>query len=111
MHYLTALSQMPREVWIAAGVGAAVAFFVAFLLMVGGRRRYVVVRSSPATELFAYQMGRVADALERVAFERTAPAREARAPEPQPEPEPPGRAMRASEVRPVHRVSMSMFGR
>ena len=111
MQYVRALLQMPREVWIAAGVGALIALIVAMILMRGGRRRYVFVGASSSTELFAYQVGRVADALERIAYERVSTLREA------PEPERPRKAVASSEAAPssepapAHRVSMSMFGR
>jgi hypothetical protein len=111
MQYLRTLEQMPREVWIAAGVGALVGLIVAMLLMRGGRRRYVFVGSSPSTELFTFQLGRVADALDRIAFERMATAREAPQSEPSGRTAPSSEPAPLSESRPGHRVSMSMFGR
>jgi len=111
MQYVRALLQMPREVWIAAGVGALIALIGAMILMRGGRRRHVFVGASPSTELFAYQVARVADALERIAYDRVATLREAPEPERSRNVEAPSEAAPAAEPTPVHRVSMSMFGR
>jgi hypothetical protein len=123
MHYLTALSQMPREVWIAAGVGAAIVILAVLILFRGGRRRYVMVAASPATEAFAFQLARLADALERISLERVSMTRERAEPtlrreaqpepqlEPQPEAEPATVVTPSREAKPVPHVALSMFGR
>jgi hypothetical protein len=124
MHYLTALSQVPREIWIAAGGGAAIAILAVLILFRGGRRRYVLVASSPATEMFAYQLARVADSLERIALAgvsvarqlpqaktQAQPARREPEPEPQAEPEPATTVTSSREAKPAPHIALSMFGR
>jgi hypothetical protein len=127
MHVLHSLpSYLPylrfsREGWIGVGVGFAVALAVMWLLVRAGRRR-VIIDNSPAVDLMAYHLGRIADTLDRLSVEGQTPLRglqrarqgaqaERETRESQqmqsagPEP--------ASEQRPVpsYRTGMSIFGR
>jgi hypothetical protein len=96
---------LSREVWIAAGVGVVIGMILLALLMRAGRRRHVIVASSPTTELLAFQLSRIADALERVSMDGVSITRET--PQPSRDTSPPP----SSDQRPTRHVSMSMFGR
>ncbi len=65
MLFLPAIPPMPREVLVA--VGAVVALLVLSVWVHFGRRRYVVIHKSDVTETIACELGRIADALDRLA--------------------------------------------
>lgn len=93
MSVLQAIPHVPREV--LAAIGAVVVLLALGLWVRYGRRRYVVIYKSDTTEMIAYQLGRIADALGRL--ERLATPQEA-----QP----------SAEEKPIARSTwLSMFGR
>jgi hypothetical protein len=94
MHYVYWVLSLPRGVLIGAGT------VVVLLLMWSwarfGRRHYLVVKKSDATQMITYELGRIADALERLSST----------------PLPPLRAEEANtSPNPAKRINMSMFGR
>ncbi len=93
MPSLPPIPHVPREVLVA--IGAVVVLLALWLWARYGRRRYVVINKSSATESIAYELGRIATALERLATVAT--PREAQPP---------------AEEQPPRRVNwFSMFGR
>jgi hypothetical protein len=117
MHALPSYLHFPREVWISAGVGFVVALAVMWLLVWAGRRRYVIIGNSPAVDVLAYHLGRIADTLDRLPLPGPSLGRESQqvresarrevepprvSPVPSAEPEHPV---------PAHRIGMSIFGR
>jgi hypothetical protein len=125
MNYLPSYLQFSREAWIGVGIGFLAAMAVMWLLVWFGRRRHVTIGNSPTVEMIAYQLGRIADSLDRFAIQSAAPLREFQqsrqtTKEAQREIEPSHERQQAQtaherppEERPVatHRISMSMFGR
>jgi hypothetical protein len=90
MPSLPPIPQVPREVLVA--IGAVVVLLALWLWVRYGRRHYLVIQNSNATESIAYELGRIATALERLA-----PPREVQAP---------------AGDQPPRRVNwLSMFGR
>ncbi len=91
MPSLHSLASLPREVLWAAG--AVAALLVILIWARYGRRRYLVIEDIEAAEVIALQLGRIADAIERLS--------------PLPHPQAPPR----EEEKTTRRVSMSMFNR
>jgi hypothetical protein len=120
MQALPSYLHFPREVWIAAGIGFAFAIAVMWLLVWAGRRRHVIIKNSPAIDLIAYHLGRIADTLNRLSIQGTSLGRESqqarestqarREVEPPRESQPPAPEAEERSV-PAHRIGMSMFGR
>ena len=118
---------LSRDVWIGLGIGFAVALVAMWLLVWFGRRRYVIIGNSPTVEMIAYQLGRIADTLDRLSIQGAQPQRvlqqsrqttieaqreiepsrehESQQVQPAPEPAP------EEHATPTHRISLSMFGR
>lgn len=93
MSYLSWISHLPKDVLAGA---AAVFLLLLFLLwMRFGRRHYLIVKKSDATQLITYELGRIADALDRLAVVN----------EPSP---PPGEQ---AQTQTHKRLSLSIFGR
>ncbi len=69
MPSLPSILHVPREVLVA--IGAVVVLLVLWLWVRYGRRRYVVINKSDATEAIISELGRIADALERLAASAT----------------------------------------
>ncbi len=92
MKYLQSITSLPMGVLLAAG--AVVVLLVILIWARYGRRRYLVIEHMEAAEIIALQLGRVADAIERLA------------PLPRPQPPPP-----REEEKTTRRVGLSMFGR
>lgn len=91
MPTLHSLASLPRELlW---GAGAVAVLLVIVIWARYGRRRYLVIEHIEAAEIVALQLGRIADAIERLS--------------PLPHPQPPPR----EEEKSTRRVSMSMFSR
>lgn len=127
MHFVYSLPSylhFSREVWIAAGVGFVVALGVMWLLIWAGKRRFVVIGGSPAVDVIAYHLGRIADTLDHLSvqpapplrgFERQRQSIEAeRAVEPSHQPrqvESEQNPVREQPKVPSYRVGMSIFGR
>jgi hypothetical protein len=65
MPSLLALPHLPTSVYFAAGV--VVVLLVEWLLLRLGRRRYLVLGQSEATQLAIIHIGRIADAIDRLA--------------------------------------------
>jgi len=65
MQFLQSITSLPREMLWAAGV--VVAFLVILIWARYGRRRYLVIEHNEAAEIIALQLGRIADAIERLA--------------------------------------------
>ncbi len=65
MPSLPSIPQVPREVLIA--IGAVVAVLVLWLWARSGRGRYVAIGKSDASQAITSELGRIADALERLA--------------------------------------------
>ena len=93
MQYLHSITSLPREALWA--IGAAVVLLVILIWARYGRRRYLLIEHNEATEILALQLGRFADAIERLA------------PLPRPQAPPPPR----EEEKNNRRVGASMFGR
>jgi hypothetical protein len=91
MQFLQSITSLPREMLWAAGV--VVALLVILIWARYGRRRYLVIEHIEAAEIIALQLGRIADAIERLS------------PLPHPPPLP------REEEKTARRVSMSMFNR
>ncbi len=83
MPVLQSIPLVPREVQVALAV--AVVLLVLGLWVHYSRRHYVVIRKSDTTEMIAFQLGRIADALGRLerlaAPPETQPLEEQRPPE------------------------------
>ncbi len=94
MPSLQSITSLPREALWAAG--AAVSLLVILIWARYGRRRYLVIEHNEAAEIIALQLGRIADAIERLA---------PLLPRPQ-APLPP-----REEEKTTRRVGLSMFGR
>jgi hypothetical protein len=62
---LLAIPHGPTSVYFAAGV--VVALLVEWLLLRLGRRRYLVLGQSEATQLAIVHIGRIADSIDRLA--------------------------------------------
>jgi hypothetical protein len=78
MHFAYALPSylhFSREVWIAAGIGFVVALGVMALLVWAGKRRFVVIGGSPAVDVIAYHLGRIADTLDHLSTQPASPLR------------------------------------
>ena len=65
MPSLPSIPHLSREVQVA--IGAVVALLVLWIWVRYGLRRYVVIKKSDAVDNIAYQLGRIADALDRLA--------------------------------------------
>ena len=65
MPSLLAIPHWPTSVYFAAGV--VVALLVEWLLLRLGRRRYLVLGQSEATQLAIVHIGRIADSIDRLA--------------------------------------------
>jgi hypothetical protein len=65
MPSLLALPHLPTSVYFAAGV--VVVLLVEWLLLRLGRRRYLVLGQSEATQLAIIHIGRIADSIDRLA--------------------------------------------
>lgn len=65
MPSLPAFPHLPTSVYFAAGV--VVALLVEWLLLRLGRRRYLVLGQSEATQLMIVHIGRIADSIDRLA--------------------------------------------
>jgi hypothetical protein len=65
MHSLPAALQLSRQVWLAIGIGVVAEIILVWVVMRFGRRRQVVLGRSQTTEIIAYQLERIADALDR----------------------------------------------
>ncbi len=122
MQALPSYLHFPREVWIGAGIGFAVAIVVMWFLVWAGRRRSVIIRSSPAIDMIAYHLGRIADTLNRLSIQGTSLGRESQqtreSTQARRQVEPPRESQQIppapdAEGRPVpaHRIGMSIFGR
>ncbi|HKV05267.1 MAG TPA: hypothetical protein VJO53_09200 [Candidatus Acidoferrales bacterium] len=92
MQYVNWLLSLPRGV--LAGAAAVVVLLVIWSWARIGRRHYLVVKKSDATQLVTYELGRIADALERLS---SLP--------------PPHEVAPSAEVNSTKRVDLSMFGR
>ena len=66
MPSLPAIPYLSRGVLFAAG--AVVVLLLVWLWAHYGRRRYLVIGKSEATEAIAYELGRIANALERLSI-------------------------------------------
>ncbi len=66
MRFLDSIQQLPREALVAIGV--VIALLLLGLWVYYTRRHYVVIRRSDATQTIASELGRIADALERLAI-------------------------------------------
>jgi len=95
MQYVTWILNLPRGVLI--GAGAVVILLLIWSWARFGRRHYLVVKKSDATQLITYELGRIADALERLSSSPLPPPLRAEEANPAPNPS--------------RRISMSMFGR
>jgi hypothetical protein len=60
------LHSLSRDMWIGIGIGFVVAVALLCVLVWVSRRRYVVIGSSPAADMVAYQLGRIADSLDTI---------------------------------------------
>lgn len=68
MSFLHALLSLPREGLIITGSVLVGLIVVVWLLtLFGSRHRYIIIRKSEETELLAFHIRRMADALERLA--------------------------------------------
>jgi len=121
-HYLLWVENLPRGVLIGSAV-AAVMLFV-WIWANFGRRQYLVIKKSDATHLIIYELGRIADSLERletvmprrrqarspfVAQERAPLAPQVERPAaPEPEESSPFIPL---DPKPERRIGLSMFGR
>jgi len=65
MPSLLAIPHWPTSVYFTAGV--VVALLVEWLLLRLGRRRYLVIGQSEATQLVIVHIGRIADSIDRLA--------------------------------------------
>lgn len=126
MRFLQSFSNLhfSREVWIAAAIGFAVALGVMALLVWAGKRRFVVIGGSPAVDVIAYHLGRIADTLDHFSaqpapplrgFERQrqsiAAQRDVETSHPPQQAEPVRDSEREQPKVPAYRVGMSIFGR
>jgi hypothetical protein len=86
MQFLNSISPLSRE-GLAVGAIIVASLIVLWLCGIFSQRRYIVIKRSEETELIAYQLRRIADAIERLSS----------AQEPRPSAEvPTGRQMNAS---------------
>lgn len=65
MHSLPTVLQLSRQVWLGIGIGVVAEIILVWLVMHFGRRRQVLLGRSQTTEIIAYQLERIADALDR----------------------------------------------
>jgi len=65
MPSLLAIPHLPTSVYFAAGV--VIALLLEWLLLRLGRRRYLVLGQSEATQLVIVHIGRMADSIDRLA--------------------------------------------
>lgn len=79
--------------WLVAAIILAASFFVLWISTLFSRRLFVTLKKSDETELMAFHLRRIADALERLASTRESQAQ-------------PSLATNADKA-----VSMSIFGR
>ena len=71
MTFLHSLLSLPREgLAISAAVLAGLLIFVWFLTLFATRQRFVTIKRSEETELLAFHIRRIADALDRLTAER-----------------------------------------
>jgi hypothetical protein len=90
MQFLNSISPLSREgLTVAATILASL--FALWLCGIFSRQRFIVIKRSEETELIAFQLRRIADAMDRLASAD--------------EPRPP------AEVPPGRQVSASIFGR
>ena len=68
MSFPPSIAALPRQLLVA--LGAVVVLLVIWLWARYGRRRYLVIKKSDATEALTHELGRIADALERLAAPR-----------------------------------------
>jgi hypothetical protein len=90
MQFLQSISPLSRE-GLAALATVVVSLIVLWLFGIFSRRRFIVIKKSEETELIAYQLRRIADAMERFSSAQ--------------EPRPP------AEVATERHVRASIFGR
>jgi hypothetical protein len=90
MQFLQSISPLSRE-GVAVLATVVVSLLVLWLFSIFSRRRFIVIKKSEETELIAYQLRRIADAMERFSAEQ--------------EPRPP------AEVSTERHVRASIFGR
>jgi hypothetical protein len=72
LHTLQSLAMylhLSRDAWIGVGIGFVASVLLFSLVVWVSRRRYVIIGSSPASDMIAYQLGRIADTLDRVSDE------------------------------------------
>lgn len=65
MHSLPTALQLSPQVWLGIGIGVVAEIILVWLVMHFGRRRQVLLGRSQTTEMIAYQLERIADALDR----------------------------------------------
>ena len=64
MHYLSWIENLPRE--LVVGAAAVVVLLLIWIWARYGRRHYLVIKRSDATQLVVRELARIADALERL---------------------------------------------
>jgi hypothetical protein len=65
MQFLNSISPLSRE-GLAVGAIIVASLIVLWLCGIFSQRRYIVIKRSEETELIAYQLRRIADAIERL---------------------------------------------
>jgi hypothetical protein len=118
--YLSWIENLPRGVLIGLAVVAVMLFFWVWANY--GRRHYLVIKKSDATHLIIYELGRIADSLERL--ENVVPRRRQERPTLAPEQHSASLERERSPVAPQEsspfvpqnpeaerRIGLSMFGR
>jgi hypothetical protein len=95
MQFLNSISPLSRE-GIALAATIAASIFALWLCGIFSRRRFIVIKKSEETELIAFQLRRIADAIERLTSAN--------------EPRPPAEVP-AAEVPAERHVTASIFGR
>jgi len=65
MQFVHSISPLSREGLVVI-VTVVVSLFVLWLCGIFSRRRFIVIKRSEETELIAYQLRRIADAMERL---------------------------------------------
>jgi hypothetical protein len=69
MQFLQSISPLSRE-GLAILATVVVSLIVLWLCGIFSRRRFIVIKKSEETELIAYQLRRIADAMERFSAEQ-----------------------------------------
>jgi hypothetical protein len=98
MQFLNSISPLSRE-GLAIGATIVASLVALWLCGIFSRRRFIFIKKSEETELIAYQLRRIADAMERLASEQIRPPAEVPA------------VPVGPEVPAEGHVSASMFGR